>query len=46
LNEAILAGTSHVELRTRIDGGVVEVVLVPGDGSEPLWLTRMVQRDD
>ena len=45
-NEAILAGTGHVELRTRIDGGQVELVLVPTDGSEPLWLTRMVQRAD
>ena len=46
LNEAILGGAGHVELRTRIDGGRVELVLVPADGSEPLWLTRMVQRGD
>ena len=46
LNNAILSGTGHVELRTRIDGGGVEVVLVPEDGSEPMWLTRMVQRGD
>ena len=45
LNEAILSGTGHVELRTRIDGGQVELVLVPADGSEPLWLMRMVGRD-
>ena len=43
LNEAILSGTGHVELRTRIDGGQVELVLVPADGSEALWLTRMLQ---
>jgi len=45
LNDAILSGSGHVELRTRIDGGQVELVLVPTAGSEPLWLTRMVQRD-
>jgi len=38
LNEAILSGTGHVELRTRIDGGLVELVLIPADGSEPLWV--------
>ena len=41
LNEAILSGTGHVQLRTRIDGGEAELVLVPADGTEPLWLTRM-----
>jgi len=44
LNDAVIHGTGHVELRTRIDGVVVEVVLVPTDGSEPLCLTRMVQQ--
>jgi len=44
LNDAVMHGTGHVELRTRIDGVVVEVVLVPTDGSEPLCLTRMVQQ--
>jgi hypothetical protein len=46
LNDAILSGAGHIELRTRIDGGLVELVLVPADGSEPLWLTQMVQRGD
>ena len=44
LNDAISSGTGHVELRTRIDAGLVELVLVPGDESEPLWLTRMAQQ--
>ena len=46
LNDAILSGTGHAELRTRIDGGQVELVLVPAGGTEPLWLTRMVQQDN
>src|SRR4029450_2162872 len=40
LNDAILSGTRPVELRTRLDGGIVEPVLVP----EPLRLTRMAAR--
>ena len=44
MNKAILSGTGHVELRTQIHDSQVELVLVPADGSEPLWLRRMVQR--
>jgi hypothetical protein len=46
LNDAILSGTGHVELRTRIDPGEVELLLVPADGSDALWLTRMAERGD
>jgi hypothetical protein len=40
VNQAIANGAGHVELRTRISTGETEFVLVPADGSEPLWLTR------
>jgi hypothetical protein len=33
-------GTGYVELRTRIETGQVELVFVPIDGSEPLWIAR------
>jgi hypothetical protein len=35
------AGVDSRKLRTRIETGQTELVLVPRDGSEPLWLTRM-----
>ena len=35
-------GTGHVELRTRLETTETELVLVPTDGTEPLWLTRTV----
>ena len=38
--DAVRNGTGHVELRTRIDTAQTELVLVPTDGTEPLWLTR------
>lgn len=44
LMDAVTSGTGVVELRTRIEAGSVEVVLVPADGSEPLPLTRMAKR--
>jgi hypothetical protein len=40
VNQAIANGTGHAELRTRIDTGETELLLVPQDGTEPLWLTR------
>jgi hypothetical protein len=41
VHEAIKRGGGFTELRTRIETGQTELVLVPRDGSEPLWLTRM-----
>jgi hypothetical protein len=38
--DAVRNQTGHVELRTRIDTAKTELVLVPTDGTEPLWLTR------
>jgi hypothetical protein len=38
--DAVRNQTGHVELRTRIDTGQTELVLVPIDGMEPLWLAR------
>jgi hypothetical protein len=38
--QAIHDRTGYVELRTRIETGEVELVLVPTDGSEPLWIAR------
>jgi hypothetical protein len=38
--EAVRNGTGYVELRTRIETGKIELVLVPMDGSEPLWIGR------
>lgn len=40
VHQAINDGTGYVELRTRIETGQVELVLVPMDGSEPLWIAR------
>ena len=42
VNLAIANGTGFAELRTRISTGETELVLVPTDGTEPLWLTRTV----
>jgi hypothetical protein len=33
-------GTGKVELRTRVESNETELVLVPADGTELLWLTR------
>lgn len=44
-NDAIRNGTAHIELRTRLDTSQTELVLVPTDGSEPLWLTRTEPSD-
>ena len=38
--DAVRNGTGKVELRTRVETNVTELVLVPTDGTEPLWLTR------
>lgn len=40
VNVAIANGTGFAELCTRISTGETELVLVPADGTEPLWLTR------
>lgn len=32
--------TGKVELRTRVETNETELVIVPTDGTEPLWLTR------
>jgi hypothetical protein len=40
VNQAIANSTGYAELRTRIDTGETELVLVPTDGTEPLWLTQ------
>jgi hypothetical protein len=40
VHQAVHHGTGHVELRTRIETGQVELVLVPMGGSESLWLAR------
>ena len=38
--EAVGNSTGKVELRTRVESNETELVLVPTDGSEPLWLAR------
>jgi hypothetical protein len=40
VDQAIHDGTGYVELRTRIETGQFELVLVPMDRSEPLSLAR------
>ena len=42
--DAVRNQTGHVELRTRIDEAKAELVLVPADGTEPLWLARTHSR--
>jgi hypothetical protein len=39
--DAVRNGTGKVELRTRVESNETELVLVPVDGSEALWLARM-----
>ena len=38
--DAVRNGTGKVELRTRVESNETELVLVPVDGSEVLWLAR------
>lgn len=38
--DAVRNGTGKVELRTRVESNETEFVLVPADGTEPLWLAR------
>jgi hypothetical protein len=38
--DAVRNGTGTVELRTRVETNEAVLVLVPTDGSEPLWLAR------
>jgi len=38
--DAVRNGTGKVELRTRVETNETELVLVPTDGSEPLWLAK------
>jgi hypothetical protein len=40
VHRAIANRTGFLELRTRIETAETELVLVPVDGTEPLWLTR------
>ena len=39
--DAVRNGTGMVELRTRVESNETELVLVPTDGSEPLWLAKV-----
>jgi hypothetical protein len=41
VHRAIHDGTGYVELRTRIETGQVDLVLVPTDGAAALWLARL-----
>jgi hypothetical protein len=45
VNLAIANGTGFAELRTRISTGETELVLVPADGTAPLWLTHTPASD-
>jgi hypothetical protein len=38
--DAVRNGTGKVELRTRVESKETELMLVPRDESEPLWLAR------
>ena len=38
--DAVRNGTGKVELRTRVESNETELMLVPADGTEPLWLTE------
>ena len=38
--DAVRNGTGKGELRTRVESNETEPVLVPTDGTEPLWLAR------
>ena len=38
--DAVRNRTGRVELRTRVESNETELVLVPMDGSEALWLAR------
>ena len=40
VHRAIANRMGHLELRTRIETAETELVLVPTDGTEPLWLAR------
>ena len=42
--DAVRNGTGKVEVRTRVESNETELVLVPMDGSEPLWLARVGSR--
>jgi hypothetical protein len=39
--DAVRNGTGIVELRTRVELNETELVLVPVEGTEPLWLARV-----
>lgn len=38
--DAVRNGTGKVELRTRVESNETELVIVPMDGGDPMWLTR------
>jgi hypothetical protein len=40
VHRAIHDGTGYIELRTRIETGQVELVLMRTDGSDQLWLAK------
>jgi hypothetical protein len=40
VDQAVHDGTAYVELRTRVETWQAELVLVPTDGSEVLWVAR------
>jgi hypothetical protein len=40
VHQAVHDGTGCVEVRTQIETGRTEIVLVPIDGSEVLWIAR------
>lgn len=42
--DAVLDGNDKIELRTRVESKETEMVLVPTDESEPLWLARVLGR--
>lgn len=46
VNGAARSGTAHIEFRARLDTSQTELLLVPTDGSEPLWLTRTTRSVD
>jgi hypothetical protein len=40
VHQAVHDGRGHVELRTQINPGQIELVLVPADGSPVMWLAK------
>jgi hypothetical protein len=38
--DSVNSGAARLELRVQLDGGATEILLVPVDGSAPLWIAR------